>query len=101
MKSKTELSREEVAISIFAAMLPRALDKADAMAFPEGALKYIKLEISAAWSMADMWIFERQDSESRSLEVACPKCKGDGFFESMPGDFTSHLTNRLRALYAQ
>jgi hypothetical protein len=53
--------REEIALAFFTALLPRALDEADRMAFPEGALKLMKLEISAAWEMADLWISEREE----------------------------------------
>ena len=57
------LSKEKAALAIFAAILPRALDKADRKAFPEGSLAVMKLEIAAAWAMADLWISERPDLE--------------------------------------
>jgi hypothetical protein len=55
------MGRDEIALAFFTALLPRALDEADRMAFPEGALKLMKLEISAAWEMADLWISEREE----------------------------------------
>jgi hypothetical protein len=54
------LSKEEIALAIFTAILPRALDKADQKAFPEGSLMLMKLEMSAAWAMADLWVSERE-----------------------------------------
>ncbi len=66
MKPESPLNREEIALSIFVGLLPRALDKADKMAFPEGALNRMKLEIAAAWAMADLWISERPESEQNT-----------------------------------
>lgn len=63
MNPEPSLNREEIALSIFVALLPRALDKADKMAFPEGALNRMKLEIAAAWVMTDLWISERPDPQ--------------------------------------
>jgi hypothetical protein len=57
--AKIKLNKEEIALAIFTAILPRALDKADQKAFPEGSIMVMKLEISAAWAMADLWISER------------------------------------------
>ena len=54
------LNKEEIALAIFTAILPRALDKANLKAFPEGSLMAMKLEISAAWAMADLWVSERE-----------------------------------------
>ena len=72
MKSDEPLSREEIALTIFAAMLPRAIDKADRKAFPEGSLMAMQLEISAAWAMADLWISERENSEPNTSEQTPP-----------------------------
>lgn len=55
------LNKEDIALMFFSAILPRALDKADRKAFPEGSLAVMKLEIAAAWAMADLWISERPD----------------------------------------
>jgi hypothetical protein len=64
MEQPKSLNKEDVALRLFAAILPRALDKADRKAFPEGALAVMKLEIASAWAMADLWISERPDLES-------------------------------------
>ena len=55
-------SREQIALTMFAAMLPRVMDRTNAMAFPEGARKVAKEEIAAAWHFADLWILEREQN---------------------------------------
>lgn len=60
------LSREEVALAMFTALLPRSIKRADERLFPEGAKKVIKDEIAAAWAMADLWISERPESEQNT-----------------------------------
>jgi len=54
-----EISREQIALTMFAAMLPRVMDATNKMAFPEGARKVANQEIAAAWQFADLWIAER------------------------------------------
>ena len=44
---------------MFTAMLPRVMDKTNAMAFPEGKRKVANDEIAAAWQFADLWISQR------------------------------------------
>ena len=55
----SELSREEIALAMFTAMLPRVMDRTNEMAFLEGARKVAKEEIAAAWKFADLWISQR------------------------------------------
>jgi hypothetical protein len=54
------MSREEVALAMFTALLPQSIKKANEKLFPEGAAKVMKDEMSAAWTMADLWISERK-----------------------------------------
>lgn len=54
------LSREDVALAMFTALLPQSIRKANERLFPEGAAKVMKDEIAAAWAMADIWISERK-----------------------------------------
>ena len=55
----SELSREEIALAMFTAMLPRVMDRTNEMAFLEGSRKVAKEEIAAAWQFADLWISQR------------------------------------------
>jgi hypothetical protein len=55
----SESSREEIALAMFTAMLPRVMDRTNAMAFLEGKRKVANDEIAAAWQFADLWISQR------------------------------------------
>lgn len=58
------LEREHIALMFFAATLQTTVDKANGMAFPEGARKVARDSIQAAWDIADMWIEYRDEKES-------------------------------------
>lgn len=55
----SESTREQIALAMFTAMLPRVMEKSSKMAFDEGAIKVVIEEISAAWKFADLWISQR------------------------------------------
>ena len=55
----SEESREQIALAMFTAMLPRVMEKSSKMAFDEGSIKVVIKEISAAWIFSDLWISQR------------------------------------------
>ena len=59
-----EISREQIALTMFCATLERTIDKADRMAFKEGVVKVAKEQIAAAYLLADIWIAERQTNRN-------------------------------------
>jgi len=65
---KEEISREQIALTMFCATLDRTIDKADHMAFKEGVAKVARESIAVAYTLADLWIAQRINNQPKERE---------------------------------